>query len=396
MINVINSKKRSSHYIPIFSKKKITKSYFSFNKANCQFIILDCTEENLSNQIAWLERELQTASSDPKIKHIFVAGHYPLWIVSRAGFTRPDYAKPVAKLLAKYKIDAYFCGHTHNKTVTVRLVDGQPITQIMDAAIVESGRLFNLAPYLRHVKPEPENPLLPGMLSLEEAHQIFIPESELLYYRGYQEGSSTSFNVVRVREGAVQVDWYVLDEGLVHSYMWKEPGKIIDLKKTVKQNKERVLTVDPVQIDQAWLYTAFWIDGDSINAPFFINKVKAGELILKKSIMATSPFWNKIEVEINKTAVDSLKINNEVIIQNPEKGNFSIAHVYLMIKLKDGHFIKSNVSPKVLTSFSEIDGKLYYSPTTERFFPPTELIESVNLGGPLAKINLRLEELVNN
>lgn len=383
--------------LPLYSGflgREITKSYFSFKKAHCQFIILDCTEEDLTGQFSWLKEELKTASSDPQVRHIFVAGHYPLWPVTRAGFTRPDFAGPVAILLAKYSVDAYFCGHTHNKTVTVRLIDGQPLTQIMDAAIVEAGRLFHLAPYLHHVRPDPENPLLPGMLPLEEAHQLFIPEPELLYYRGYQEGSNTSFNIISVIGGRVQVDWYVLDEGLVHSYMWEEPGKIVDLKVPVRQERKTVTSVDPAQIDQAWLYTAFWINGDSVVAPIVLNGMAAGELTLKKTVMATSPFWNKIEVEIGKTAIGSVKTDNEVIIQNPGKGEFSIAHLFLLVKLKDGRYIKSNISPMVLTSFSGIDGGLYYPPTAERYFPSAELIASVNAGMPLTSIHLRLEEVV--
>ena len=190
--------------------------------------MLDCTEEKLTDQLSWLEKDLETAKSDSKIEHIFVAGHYPLWIVARAGFTRSEYATPVASLLARYKVDAYFCGHTHNKTTTVRLINGQPLTQIMDAGVVEEGRLFSLAPFLRHIRSEPEDALRPGILPLEDGHQIFIPESELKYYWGYQEGSTTSYYVITINGKSVRADWYVLGQGIIRSYHMgsaREAGK---------------------------------------------------------------------------------------------------------------------------------------------------------------------------
>ena len=43
--------------LPIFSRElgsDVSKSYYSFDKANCHFIMLDCTEEDLPGMILWL------------------------------------------------------------------------------------------------------------------------------------------------------------------------------------------------------------------------------------------------------------------------------------------------------------------------------------------------------
>lgn len=48
--------------LPIFSKeidRSITKSYYSFDKAKCHFIMLDCTDKDLTEQIIWLEQDLE-------------------------------------------------------------------------------------------------------------------------------------------------------------------------------------------------------------------------------------------------------------------------------------------------------------------------------------------------
>jgi predicted MPP superfamily phosphohydrolase len=222
--------------LPIFSRelgRRIDGSYFSFDRGNCHFIVLDCTEKDLTAQLAWLEGDLREVCENPAIEHIFVAGHYPLWIVARAGFTRPDYAGPVAKLLARYNVDAYFCGHTHNHTTTVRVIDGTPVTQIMGAAVVDRGVMFALAPFLEHVRAEPENDRQPGLLALEEIHSILIPSQELRYYWGYQEGSNSCYFEITVKGAVVRVDYRVLGRGIVRSFQWEKPGDLGDIKKPV-------------------------------------------------------------------------------------------------------------------------------------------------------------------
>jgi hypothetical protein len=369
---------------PIFSRElgsDVLKSYYSFDKANCHFIMLDCTEEDLPGMLLWLEKDLKTTKSNPKIEHIFAAGHYPLWIVARAGFTTPEYATRVASLLAKYKADAYFCGHTHNKTVTVRLVDNQPVTQIMDASVVEKGRLFMLAPFMYHVNTKPSDNTQPGILPLEEGHQILIPKSQLKYYWGYQEGSSTSYYSFTVSGKSVKADWYVLGQGLVRSFKWDEPGKLTDLKSPAKTEKELLSDNDFTKISKAWLYAAPWIEKDSVAAPITINGIKAGTIKINSIKMAGSPFWNKIEVPLNEPAIEAIKINNEISITYPENAKFGLAHIFLLVQFKDGRFARSNIAPKVLTSFDPSGGD--YDD-----FPARELIDSVNTGNSLARVFL--------
>lgn len=372
---------------PVFStelKREISKSCYSFDHGNCHFIMLDCTEENLSNQFIWLENDLKKAAANPDVEHIFVAAHYPLWIVARAGFTRSEFAIPVASLLAKYKVDAFFCGHTHNKSVTVRMVDGQPLTQIMDAAVVEKGRILVLAPFLKHVAEAPGNPFQPGMLPLEEVHQILVPPSELRYYWGYQEGSTTSYNVITVTGKTVQVDWHIVGRGLTRSYKWDEPGKLVDLVvPPVTANKDQLTAEDLNHIEQAWLYTSVWTDEDSISAPFMINGVPAGNLVMNKSRMAYSPFWNKMEITLDASVVPAIEMDNEIAILNAAQEKFAFAHMFLLAQLEDGRYIKSSISKKALASFNEVSGL--------NDFPALEFIEAVNAGMPLSKARLKFE-----
>lgn len=373
--------------LPLYSKelgREIDKTYYSFNKANCHFIFLDCTDENLGEQISWLGEDLKNTDSDPAIEHIFVAGHYPLWIVARAGFTRPEYAAQVAPLLAKYNVDAYFCGHTHNKTVTVRMIDGKPLTQIMDAAVVEKGRLAMLAPFLNHVSGQAQGRTDPSLLPLEEGHQIFIPESQLEYYWGYQEGSSTSYYVITVEGKSVTADWFVKGEGIVRSFKWDKPGRLIDLKTPESEERGLLEENDLNQISKAWLYCAPWIKKDSLQAPFSINGVQAGNIKISSAELASYSFWNKLELPLSEAAVKAIRMDNEISILNPTKVRFGLAHIYLLVQFKDGRFAKSSISQKVLTSFDPEEGELTN-------FPDAELIESVNTGDPLKKVTLSFD-----
>ena len=102
--------------------------------------------------------------------------------------------------------------------------------------------------------------------------------------------------------------------------------------------------------------------------------------------MANSPFWNKIEIEIDSSAIPSIKMENEITVTNPDKVRFGLAHMFLLVRFKDGHFARSNISQKVLTSFPASEGR-YAN------FPDDELIESVNTGEPLAGVIIRFDRL---
>jgi hypothetical protein len=357
-------------------RTEVDRTFFSFSRGNCHFIILDCTADDLTSQLLWLENDLKSASNDPSTNHIFVAGHYPLWIAARAGFTRQDYAKPVSTLLARYKVDAYFCGHTHNKTITVRVINGQPLTQIMDAGVIEVDRLFNLAPFLRNIRSASGDPYHPGLLPLEDGHQIFIPKSELRYYRGYQEGSTSSYWIIKVSGKRVRADWHFLGQGLIHSFSWDEPGVISEIIAPPDENAGSLISSDLEHVKNAWLYASPWTDEDSLVAPFSINGVEAGKLKISKKGMAASPFWNTVEVPLNEKAIDALKMENEIILTNPESRRFGLAHIFVLIQLENGRFAKTSVSQKVLTSFRAPEGQ-YLN------FPAAELIESVDCGKPV-------------
>lgn len=71
----------------------------------------DASSENMDAQLAWLEKELATATED----WIIVAGHHPIFAATlKSKSERTDMQARVDQILRRYRVDMYLCGHIHN------------------------------------------------------------------------------------------------------------------------------------------------------------------------------------------------------------------------------------------------------------------------------------------
>ncbi len=93
-------------------------TYYSFDKGDCHFVILDAFMPGLENwiseeQMDWLEDDL----SDTDKPHIFVFVHAPLYPVGgyfgEALDTDLELRDRLVSLFIQYGVDAVFCGHEH-------------------------------------------------------------------------------------------------------------------------------------------------------------------------------------------------------------------------------------------------------------------------------------------
>jgi len=91
-----------------------TSRYYGFSYAAARFLVLDSNEYSyaLSDQTAWLERELIAARQDPTIRHVFAVMHHPPFSISLHGGNR-DLRERWAPLFEKYQVTAVFSGHDH-------------------------------------------------------------------------------------------------------------------------------------------------------------------------------------------------------------------------------------------------------------------------------------------
>ena len=91
-----------------------TERYYAFTYATARFLVLDSNAYSfaLTDQTAWLERELIAARQDPPIRHIFVVMHHPPFSISLHGGA-VDLRERWTPLFEKYEVSAVFSGHDH-------------------------------------------------------------------------------------------------------------------------------------------------------------------------------------------------------------------------------------------------------------------------------------------
>jgi 3',5'-cyclic AMP phosphodiesterase CpdA len=88
--------------------------YYAFSYAAARFLVLDSNEYSfaLTDQTAWLERELIAARQDPAVRHVFVVMHHPPFSISLHGGSR-ELRERWTPLFEKYQVTAVFSGHDH-------------------------------------------------------------------------------------------------------------------------------------------------------------------------------------------------------------------------------------------------------------------------------------------
>ena len=88
--------------------------YYAFTYGNSRFLVLDSNSSSfaLTDQTAWMTRELERAASDKAIRHIFVSMHHPPYSVSLHG-GQPELREMWTPIFEKYGVDAVFSGHDH-------------------------------------------------------------------------------------------------------------------------------------------------------------------------------------------------------------------------------------------------------------------------------------------
>ncbi len=88
--------------------------YYAFTYSNARFLVLDSNLYSfaLTDQTAWIERELTQAVQDARIRHIFVVMHHPPFSTSIHG-GNGELREMWTPLFEKYRVEAVFSGHDH-------------------------------------------------------------------------------------------------------------------------------------------------------------------------------------------------------------------------------------------------------------------------------------------
>jgi len=91
-----------------------TERYYAFTYGSTRFLVLDSNAYSfaLTDQTAWIERELIAARQDTAIRHIFVVMHHPPFSISLHGGAA-DLRDKWTPLFEQYNVSAVFSGHDH-------------------------------------------------------------------------------------------------------------------------------------------------------------------------------------------------------------------------------------------------------------------------------------------
>ncbi|MBI4508879.1 MAG: metallophosphoesterase, partial [Deltaproteobacteria bacterium] len=88
--------------------------YYAFTYGNSRFLVLDSNSYSfaLTDQTAWIERELRLARENPAIQHVFVNMHHPPYSISLHG-GQPELREMWTPIFERFGVDAVFSGHDH-------------------------------------------------------------------------------------------------------------------------------------------------------------------------------------------------------------------------------------------------------------------------------------------
>jgi hypothetical protein len=91
-----------------------SERYYAFTYATSRVLVLDSNVHSfsLTDQTAWIERELIAARHDPGVRHVFVVMHHPPFSISLHGGSK-ELRERWTPLFERYGVAAVFSGHDH-------------------------------------------------------------------------------------------------------------------------------------------------------------------------------------------------------------------------------------------------------------------------------------------
>jgi predicted phosphodiesterase len=335
------------------------RTFYAFRYGDSCFLFLDHALPDLREQAAFAEETLRAAEAGG-VKHVFAFGHFPLWVIARAGFCSPALTDSLLPLLKKRPVDAYFCGHTHNAAACARRFGGSVVVQIQGISTGSGHRL----------------------IPLDQVRSLLIPASETPYCWGYLEGGPMSYSLVRVDGTFVRVQWHVLGQGVMREYGWNAPGQVADFAQPPRPSRPAVCEATLRQAKEAALVFCPWV-GQRTAVTVTLNGEPAAQVQIGPTY---SMFWDEQRIELSADKLSSLRMTNRVEVGNPGRAVFGLAHLRLEVLLADGSRVASSVCGDFAFSCRQEQagarGKAWAA-------APQGRVRDVDLGQPLPPLEVR-------
>ena len=309
----------------IFPPRK--KEYRVCRKEGNLFVLLDYMDWG-DEQREWLNRELDNGKD---AEHIFVFGHAPLYLFARHFFYSSGYAEDVAEILSRYPVDVYFCGHTHNQTVSRH----GTMLQITGSSV-----------------GYPEAPAVP----LEQFHVLAPSNRQTHFYWGFPD-YQPGFWFVETNGKSLRLKWTALyNSAELHiAERFTKPKVCLP---RIEPSFAELHESDFFQIHSAWL-NIFSANKGKNDSELLFNGVSIGA-IPENACYAARRF-----VLLPPDALATINQNNTLQIRFPHSEAFGIGSISLELLLLDGRRICSSVSPELFVYGSNPDYRYANSYATQ-------------------------------
>ena len=294
------------------------KEYASCRKDGNLFLFLDYTDWG-DAQREWLIRELENGKD---AGHVFVFGHAPLYLFARHFFHSAGYADDVAEILNRYPVDIYFCGHTHNQTVSRH----GTMLQITGSSI-----------------GYPEAPAIP----LEQFHALAPSGPSTRFYWGFPEDYQPGFWTVETHGEALRLNWSALHNSaeLYIAGRFAEP----EIRPPrMEPYSSELRDSDLYQLHSAWL-NIFSANKGENDSELLFNGISLG------AIPANACYAARRFLQLPPEALATIHRTNTLEIRFPHSSAFGIGSISLDLLLLDGRRIRSSVSPELFVHGDDSD-----------------------------------------
>ena len=302
--------------------RKLENAYFSYRNGDCMFFFLDYLNyKRGGEQDRWLEENLKNAAAENM--RIFIIAHPPVYNWGRHFFNEPEFILRMIELFDKYPVDGYFCGHTHNQSVSFHATgaEGKGYLQVMASSVGF---------------PEMD------LVALKEFHSVAEFTEKDHFFWGILEDSSPGFYMLEIGDAGINLKWITYRGDAAASLLiegrrsFPDAVRLPDYRKTITGISEG----DLYQIKSACLHM-YGIYRNVGSTALLFNGVPLGAF-------PTNPVYAARRfIPLDGNALKTISINNMLEMILPDEDNFVVGSISLEIVLYDNRIIHSEVSPEL-------------------------------------------------
>lgn len=318
--------------------RPLTAFHYAFDHGDARFIIVD--DVNLcpgSPQVAWLEAELKGAQE--RGARTFMFSHAPLFTVGRPFWGLKPMLDATLPLLDRCRVDAFFCGHSHNHAATLHRNVRNPVLQLETTIL-----------------GYPQVPLVP----LHEVRPSGVSRHSYDYLWGFVEDCAPSWYLITVDGARVRAEWRLLGRDASGVLEWSETGRVACAKRPEFPARVGLGAEELRDVREARVFMGGYKCLDP-EKRVLLNGVPIGTT----PVLTCFDCHTAVAVPPEKLGV--LTLENEVVVENARGEKFLVGSFYIEARLSDGRLARSTVSQEVYATCGDWDG--WSSPILRRVAP---------------------------